>query len=52
MFRERGESGEDQQDFWVDRRKLPKLGASSFYLKLEKTLTMPSLVFRSCAVGV
>ena len=38
MFRERDETGEDQQEFWVDRRKLPKISASTFYVKLEETL--------------
>ena len=38
MFRERDETGEDQQEFWVDRRKLPKINASTFYVKLEETL--------------
>ena len=38
MFRERSEPSEDQQEFWVERRKLPKLSASTFYVKLEETL--------------
>lgn len=38
MFRERENEGKDQQEFWVDRRKLPKVSASTFYLKLEDSL--------------
>jgi len=38
MFSDRDEHGEDQQEFWVERRKLPKLSASTFYVKLEETL--------------
>ncbi len=38
MFRARDEHGEDQQEFWVERRKLPKLSASTFYVKREETL--------------
>ena len=38
MFGERGRKGEDQGEFWVDRRKLPQLSASTFYVKLEETL--------------
>jgi len=38
MFRERDPKGEDQQEFWVERKRLPKLSASTFYVKLEETL--------------
>ena len=38
MFRERDGDDEQQQEFWVERRKLPKLSASTFYVKLEETL--------------
>jgi transposase len=38
MFRERDEKSEDQAEFWVERRKLPRLSASTFYVKLEDAL--------------
>jgi transposase len=38
MFRERGKEGEQQEEFWVERRRLPQLRASRFYEKLEETL--------------
>lgn len=38
MFRERGQEGEQQEEFWVERRRLPKVSASTFYVKLDATL--------------
>jgi transposase len=38
MFRERDQKGEDQGEFWVERKRLPKHSASAFYVKLEETL--------------
>jgi transposase len=38
MFQSRGKKGEDQEEFWVEKRRLPKVSASTFYVKLEATL--------------
>ena len=38
MFRERGKEGAQQEEFWVERRRLPQPRASRFYEKLEETL--------------
>jgi transposase len=38
MFESRDRVSEDQQEFWVETRRLPKATASTFYRKLDDTL--------------
>ena len=38
MFQERGRENEEQEEFWVERKRLPHPTASTFYRKLDETL--------------
>lgn len=38
MFQRRRKKGEAQEEFWVEKKRLPKVSASTFYVKLEGTL--------------
>jgi len=38
MFESRDRASEDQREFWVETRRLPKATASTFYRKLDDTL--------------
>jgi hypothetical protein len=38
MFKPRQAAADNQQEFWIETRRLPQASASTFYRKLDETL--------------